>query len=772
MLCLNYHASVPRSLCSQSMQDPVSPVYTSYSPFSSGSSASYPARSPVSEPFDSIADLDHHRPAAMDDYTLGYPSPSASLPGYADLSYPQSQEFDVSMMNWSAPEASATATKRSASAFQHSQQFQQPIYRAAPSRELPSEVERLKNLALYIPPTSPAFHQQRQQSPTIIHSPVPIPVPSNASPHSPSLVSHSPHPLQQSHRAQHHLQDPYFQVDTDKWRTNSQYTPAYTHHTHSHSHSGIMTQGYSSLHGDLSHSSSMRRAVSEYPPHESNGSLRVKQEDMEIYSSLGPYGGHRQRHIFDLSASPPRNSVPNHSHLSHISQGPAAFYSHTHSEQLQQQHHHHQHPFVVHPADLTPPEHPVNHPGFEASPVDIGYSADTGYEQGVFSSDSGYVDVCDPQFVGGIIEKTEPVDSGQDSEADDERTTRDGGFETHYVGGAAGAANAQEARAIRQTHTDVDADVDADGEDDIETRFSPASYVAPPPHQSHQHGHTVPQRGDGHSQRKEPHGWVEADPAEDDFEDEDEEDLESEDDDDDMRDPEFVLRRKGRNRTSSVSSSFPLEGRNLRSGRFNPYPSSSSYSASPTDGGPSGEFVVSQQEQFSSPSSSSQPLRSRRAYSHTHAHTSVSPSTSEPYSPVSVTSTGAPRRRARPTTSLPIPIPVPNLTKKSRGRRVPTMEDFKDELDLPVPAPIKGKKKGANAVAKIMRTYTCDVDGCGKLFARGEHLKRHIRSIHTYEKPHRCPYPGCGKDFSRHDNLGQHMRVHKDYVAPKESQKG
>ncbi|KAF8954313.1 hypothetical protein BDZ97DRAFT_1621426, partial [Flammula alnicola] len=90
------------------------------------------------------------------------------------------------------------------------------------------------------------------------------------------------------------------------------------------------------------------------------------------------------------------------------------------------------------------------------------------------------------------------------------------------------------------------------------------------------------------------------------------------------------------------------------------------------------------------------------------------------------------------------PIPVPNLTKKSRGRRVPTM-----------------KRRGV--VGKGARMYLCEVEGCGKCFARGEHLKRHVRSMHTYEKPHRCLYPGCGKDFSRHDNLGQHMRVHKNY---------
>ncbi|CAE6387143.1 unnamed protein product [Rhizoctonia solani] len=71
------------------------------------------------------------------------------------------------------------------------------------------------------------------------------------------------------------------------------------------------------------------------------------------------------------------------------------------------------------------------------------------------------------------------------------------------------------------------------------------------------------------------------------------------------------------------------------------------------------------------------------------------------------------------------PVPVEGLTKKSRGRRVPTA-----------------------------------VDGCGKCFHRGEHLKRHIRSIHTNERPHSCPEPDCLKTFSRHDNLIQHMKTH------------
>ena len=67
---------------------------------------------------------------------------------------------------------------------------------------------------------------------------------------------------------------------------------------------------------------------------------------------------------------------------------------------------------------------------------------------------------------------------------------------------------------------------------------------------------------------------------------------------------------------------------------------------------------------------------------------------------------------------LSAPVPVPNLTKKSRGRRVPTAPVF----------------IGQGGAQKNMRMYRCTVEGCHKCFARGEHLKRHVRSIHTNEK--------------------------------------
>jgi len=70
-----------------------------------------------------------------------------------------------------------------------------------------------------------------------------------------------------------------------------------------------------------------------------------------------------------------------------------------------------------------------------------------------------------------------------------------------------------------------------------------------------------------------------------------------------------------------------------------------------------------------------------------------------------------------PRSRAALPVPIPNLTKKSRGRRVPTKDA----------AP-------GDPTQKDSRLYVCTVEGCGKCFHRGEHLKRHIRSIHTHEK--------------------------------------
>ncbi|CAO3692743.1 unnamed protein product [Umbelopsis ramanniana] len=65
------------------------------------------------------------------------------------------------------------------------------------------------------------------------------------------------------------------------------------------------------------------------------------------------------------------------------------------------------------------------------------------------------------------------------------------------------------------------------------------------------------------------------------------------------------------------------------------------------------------------------------------------------------------------------------------------------------------------------KMFTCTHNNCGKIFKRSEHLKRHIRSIHTLEKPFVCPYDGCDKRFSRSDNLNQHIRIHRHTTKDK-----
>jgi hypothetical protein len=98
-------------------------------------------------------------------------------------------------------------------------------------------------------------------------------------------------------------------------------------------------------------------------------------------------------------------------------------------------------------------------------------------------------------------------------------------------------------------------------------------------------------------------------------------------------------------------------------------------------------------------------------------------------------------RGARRAARHPNPVAVPNLTKKARGRPVPT----KDTL----------MKPGSGG-----RIFACTVEDCLKVFTRSEHLKRHTRSIHTNEKPFRCEEAGCGRLFTRHDNLLQHLKNH------------
>ncbi|KAG6331803.1 hypothetical protein ID866_7288, partial [Astraeus odoratus] len=94
-----------------------------------------------------------------------------------------------------------------------------------------------------------------------------------------------------------------------------------------------------------------------------------------------------------------------------------------------------------------------------------------------------------------------------------------------------------------------------------------------------------------------------------------------------------------------------------------------------------------------------------------------------------------------------MPVPLPHVMNKARGRKVAVSLDGQ---------PIYGRS--ADKAKNGVRSFLCTAEGCNAIFVRNEHLKRHIRSIHTQEQPWCCPMPGCGLTFSRKDNWVKHCR--------------
>ncbi|KAF8930565.1 hypothetical protein EDD21DRAFT_381903 [Dissophora ornata] len=79
----------------------------------------------------------------------------------------------------------------------------------------------------------------------------------------------------------------------------------------------------------------------------------------------------------------------------------------------------------------------------------------------------------------------------------------------------------------------------------------------------------------------------------------------------------------------------------------------------------------------------------------------------------------------------------------------------------PTPKRSRGRRVSSHPDNSGCKVFTCRFEDCGKIFKRSEHLKRHVRSIHTLEKPFPCPIHNCPKRFSRSDNLNQHIRIHR-----------
>lgn len=682
---------------------PSNSMASSVIPYSSGhASTSLPKSSPISEHCESISGSGHHSGITAD--YVGYTVPSSSLPVYVDIAYiPSSsaQNYAYNMMNWSISDHNISAKREPASSLSHLPQ-QYSHYQQTP---LPNDTKARAAL-----PPSP-HHRPQQHASTVIHSPVPVPASSHVpSQDPPSLSSHSTHSdfVSQSHAQRmqhlqrgHHLpmQPPaLFEIDTEEW-----HSPHSTHQRHfpgiyslSRSHSTPTVHGYSlppqiqDLNDSRQQLQNERRTRSDYLSCGINDSFTMKREDSEIHA----YPQHPD-HAFNLSASNEGNDA-SHLQSPHISHSPmsVSYYSPGQPTQEEIQHSalypEHQ-AYAMQSAALRPSDSSQSGYSITSTPK-VGYSGEEAQykmpEGGYSSLASGYVDVCDPRFV---------------SNGGDE--VREHGVNGVMESGCVGGETAMYISDRSMSWEDVNDDADAEADDDLEGCGSS--------------GYTGQQdKSIQLSDSPEPPGELSEK-----GDDGEEEEVES--DEDDSQDPEFVMRRPRR----AYSASYPsTESRNLRSTRFIPYPS-----ISPTLPSSSihyaNEVELQEQEQYQR---QAQQLRSRRSYSHSNA--SASPPTSESYIPITADGNASTRRRARPSAVVPLPIPVPNLTKKSRGRRVPTMEEFRAESATVVKS-ANGRKKDANSPSsKASRTYTCDVEGCGKLFARGEHLKRHVRSIHTYEK--------------------------------------
>lgn len=75
------------------------------------------------------------------------------------------------------------------------------------------------------------------------------------------------------------------------------------------------------------------------------------------------------------------------------------------------------------------------------------------------------------------------------------------------------------------------------------------------------------------------------------------------------------------------------------------------------------------------------------------------------------------------------------------------------------PSASRPRNKSTSPAEEEEKPFKCQE--CTKAFRRSEHLKRHIRSVHSSERPFHCSY--CDKKFSRSDNLSQHLKTHKKH---------
>ncbi|KAG0238650.1 hypothetical protein BGW41_008124 [Actinomortierella wolfii] len=192
------------------------------------------------------------------------------------------------------------------------------------------------------------------------------------------------------------------------------------------------------------------------------------------------------------------------------------------------------------------------------------------------------------------------------------------------------------------------------------------------------------------------------------------------------------------------------------------------------------EYYMSQQHHFYTQQQQQhqhQQAQQQHAHPHSHAHSHSTSSLSalseepslSPRSPFSATSlsnschslaTAFPLSRTLSEPSLPMFQPLMGANVNTPTVAATANPDATNIIK-PTPKRSRGRRVSSNPDTLGCKVFTCRFEDCGKVFKRSEHLKRHVRSIHTLEKPFECPIQSCPKRFSRSDNLNQHIRIHR-----------
>ncbi|KAG2731373.1 hypothetical protein G9P44_005789 [Scheffersomyces stipitis] len=101
---------------------------------------------------------------------------------------------------------------------------------------------------------------------------------------------------------------------------------------------------------------------------------------------------------------------------------------------------------------------------------------------------------------------------------------------------------------------------------------------------------------------------------------------------------------------------------------------------------------------------------------------------------------------------------VPDLEPRRARKSSPAKENSDSPTAAAGTSPEKSKAVAAGVPMTPNNNGAFSCTECDKQFKRSEHLKRHIRSVHSNIRPFHCKY--CEKKFSRSDNLAQHLKTH------------